>query len=349
MSAVFGAASVGCIAAIIILLLDNTSQKPTRTHKMNIFVSALSASLIFAFTPAMWSNSVIAETHTLTVFYILLMSYLLLRWLQHPSHKMLLVLIITFGFGLSINYRIALLFPCLVLTMAYANWRWMLSIITATMITLLFLFSTLYTHTHYSICYLYVVASYLLICAIALRFTITRSIALYSFLLILGLTPFLYFPWAASHNPPVSTGYAKTWEGFIHLLGRGQYEKITCVNILQWDPYYSHLLPLLRQIMTEQFMLPILIVGCMPFIICLRSSKLYLKQLTIVMLGFLMYGPVTLIGMPMHGDRQTIFQAALIFIPAYAFWSILIGLGIGIILTHIDRKNDTDYWNLFMV
>jgi hypothetical protein len=41
---------------------------------------------------------------------------------------------------------------------------------------------------------------------------------------ILGVTPFLYLPLASMTTPPSNWGYARTVEGFFHLLGHGQFE-----------------------------------------------------------------------------------------------------------------------------
>src|SRR5207244_3462622 len=43
---------------------------------------------------------------------------------------------------------------------------------------------------------------------------------------ILGVTPFLYLPLASMTTPPSNWGYARTVEGFFHLLGRGQFERL---------------------------------------------------------------------------------------------------------------------------
>src|SRR5882724_6240081 len=43
-------------------------------------------------------------------------------------------------------------------------------------------------------------------------------------LCILGMLPHIYLPLASMTNPPMNWGYARTVEGFIHVLNRGQYE-----------------------------------------------------------------------------------------------------------------------------
>src|ERR1043166_1653459 len=43
---------------------------------------------------------------------------------------------------------------------------------------------------------------------------------------VLGISLYLYVPIASMTNPPVNWGYPRTVEGFYHVLGRGQYERV---------------------------------------------------------------------------------------------------------------------------
>src|SRR5258707_1187196 len=47
---------------------------------------------------------------------------------------------------------------------------------------------------------------------------------------VLGLLPYLYLPLASMTNPPSNWGYARSVEGFFHVLTRGQYEKSNPTN-----------------------------------------------------------------------------------------------------------------------
>ena len=46
-------------------------------------------------------------------------------------------------------------------------------------------------------------------------------------LVLLGLSFYMYMPIASEQNPPINWGYPRTWEGFMHAVTRGQYEKIS--------------------------------------------------------------------------------------------------------------------------
>src|SRR5213075_1385185 len=57
-------------------------------------------------------------------------------------------------------------------------------------------------------------------------FTEWKTIQICGLLFLLGLLAYIYEPIASMTNPPVNWAYARTADGFIHLLTRGQYEKL---------------------------------------------------------------------------------------------------------------------------
>ncbi len=79
----------------------------------------------------------------------------------------------------------------------------------------------------------------------------------------LGLLVYAFMPLASETNPPINWGYPRTWEGFVHAITRGQYEKIVPTNIFtaqfvrQIGDYMSDL--------RAKFTLPIAILGILPF------------------------------------------------------------------------------------
>ena len=57
-------------------------------------------------------------------------------------------------------------------------------------------------------------------------FTEWKAVLVCGVMFLLGLVAYLYEPIASMTNPPVNWAYPRTAEGFIHLLTRGQYEKL---------------------------------------------------------------------------------------------------------------------------
>ncbi len=115
-SAVFGALAAGITA----LLLCRSGRDMLRSMKRTTEVlgisseniicwsGAVSASLIFAFSPVMWSQSVIVEVYALNAFFLTLVLLLAYIWIRRPSDKLLILTGLVFGIGLT-NYQVLLL------------------------------------------------------------------------------------------------------------------------------------------------------------------------------------------------------------------------------------------------
>lgn len=70
-------------------------------------VAGVSASLLFAFSPVMWSQSVIIEVYSLNALFLMLIFLLTYRWMLRPSDKLLWLTGFVFGLGLT-NYQVLL-------------------------------------------------------------------------------------------------------------------------------------------------------------------------------------------------------------------------------------------------
>jgi thioredoxin-like negative regulator of GroEL len=79
----------------------------------------------------------------------------------------------------------------------------------------------------------------------------------------LGLSFYFYLFFAGEQNPPMNWAYPRTWEGFIHAVSRGQYERINPADMFS--------LKFVRQVggyltdLRNQYTLPVLLVGLLPF------------------------------------------------------------------------------------
>ena len=65
-------------------------------------------SLVFAFSPVMWSQATIVEVYTLNAFFLMWIFLLTYRWMRRPSDKILWLTAFVFGLGLT-NYQVLLL------------------------------------------------------------------------------------------------------------------------------------------------------------------------------------------------------------------------------------------------
>lgn len=90
-----------------------------------------------------------------------------------------------------------------------------------------------------------------------------KTVAISILLAELGVMFYLYLPMASEQNPPMNWGYARTWDGFMHAVTRGQYEQITPTDIFS-DKFVQQLGSYLTDL-RSQFSLPVAVIGFLPF------------------------------------------------------------------------------------
>ena len=115
-SVVFGALAAGITAMLVSRsgydMLKRSSlisaDLSESTENRICWVSGVSASLLFAFSPVMWSQSVIVEVYSLNAFFLMLIFLLTYMWMRRPDDKLLYITALVFGLGLT-NYQVLLL------------------------------------------------------------------------------------------------------------------------------------------------------------------------------------------------------------------------------------------------
>lgn len=90
----------------------------------------------------------------------------------------------------------------------------------------------------------------------------------------LGVAFYMYLPLASEQNPGMNWGYARTWEGFIHAVSRGQYEKVIPTDIFS-EKFIKQVGAYLYDL-RSQFTLGVVILGFLPF--CTWSIQLNRKR-----------------------------------------------------------------------
>lgn len=106
-SAVAGAAAVGVLAAVISRSLKGPLGG-LEGGTMVRGIAGIGAALAFAFSPGMWSQSVIVEVYALGALFVSLVMLLALDWLVWRRSRTLVWLGLVFGLGLT-NYQVLLL------------------------------------------------------------------------------------------------------------------------------------------------------------------------------------------------------------------------------------------------
>ncbi len=90
-----------------------------------------------------------------------------------------------------------------------------------------------------------------------------RSLSTTILLAELGVVFYMYLPIASEQNPGMNWGYARTWEGFMHAVTRGQYEAIVPTDIFS-EKFIQQLGAYLTDL-RQQFSLPVAVLGFLPF------------------------------------------------------------------------------------
>ncbi|MGI5869799.1 MAG: DUF2723 domain-containing protein [Kiritimatiellia bacterium] len=118
MSGFFGAIACGLTA----MLVTRTSADILRSREeaagrpanqdglmdLICWTAGVASSLVFAFSPVMWSQATIVEVYTLNALFLMLIYVLTYRWMCRPSEKVLWITAFVFGLGLT-NYQVLLL------------------------------------------------------------------------------------------------------------------------------------------------------------------------------------------------------------------------------------------------
>ncbi len=283
-SALFGALSCAILALLIsrsgAALLRSVPRFNAavglRSENRICWAAAVSGGLLFGFSPAMWSQSVIVEVYALNAFFELLVVLLLYRWMCRPKETRALYAV-AFFFGLGLTNHQTLLFLGLALAVAVLVRDRSLFrdfAIVGLGLALLVVFNVkaaafgrtglLWSQGPAAPAFWVFTALAVLLPVLgAFLLPNGRTVCVAFLLLGLGLCFYLYLPLASEQNPPMNWGYPRTWEGFLHAIGRGQYERITPSDVftrkfvLQLGAYLFDL--------RRQFTLPVLLIGLLPF------------------------------------------------------------------------------------
>lgn len=202
------------------------------------------AGLAFGLDSAFWCKAVVVEVWPLTMLLFATVLCLLMRWMHRPERKRCLYLAaLVYGLTLTNSQALAVAGPGLVFIILlgqpalgrdlFCAATLLLGIALAAhaldLIPELLGYSTQHSPM-WRVDFIAEIILLLLCLALVIRtgrvFTEWRSVLASSSMLALGLSFYLYVPLASHTNPPVNWGYPRTFEGFTHVLSRGQYEGV---------------------------------------------------------------------------------------------------------------------------
>ena len=252
------------------------------TESIFCWTGGVAAGLLLAFSPVLWSQSVIAEVYSLNTLFQMLVMVLLYRWMARPQSVVPLYAM-AFAFGLGLTNHQTLLFLGLALGGAvlvcdrelFRDFVVAVGALMAVVIANAVMFRLAEAgHTGARMMvwaegpstpgFWITSVLFLAIPLAAMRWLPRgRTVGVTILMALLGLAFYAYMPIASEQNPPMNWGYARTWEGFIHAVSRGQYEQVTPADlfsagfITQCFGYLTNL--------RQQFSLPVLLFGFLPF------------------------------------------------------------------------------------
>ncbi|MEI6149232.1 MAG: DUF2723 domain-containing protein, partial [bacterium] len=212
---------------------------------------------------------------------LLLTGIMFCIWKRRPGDRLLYLMSLTFGLGLT-NYQVLLLLLIsLAVVMLVRDMNLFRDfVITGIPYALFYVLASTgviqmmagpdvritylgIIHPTHPLTYAYLAANFAILAA-AYRFLPNgRRVAPAILCLELGMAVYVFMPLASETNPPINWGYPRTWEGFVHAITRGQYEKINPTNI-----FTAHFIQQVGSYLSDlrvKFTLPIALLAILPF------------------------------------------------------------------------------------
>ncbi|VGO21037.1 protein O-mannosyl-transferase family [Pontiella sulfatireligans] len=147
--------------------------------------------------------------------------------------------------------------------------------------------------------------------------------------MFIGLGFYFYMAFSSDQNPPINWGYPRTWQGFMHAITRGQYERVKLAHV--FTPRFLQQIGTYLMDLRSQFYGPVAIISLVPFLFCWKVGKKNISWLVTTLVAFLSVGIVFMILQNPKTDIQNLFIGRVQYIQSHAIF--VIWLGYGILLT----------------
>lgn len=303
-SAFFGALGCGILAMLVCRsgadMLRGAKELSQRlghaTEDIISWTGGVTAGLLLAFSPVMWSQSVIVEVYSLNAFFQLLLLLLLYHWICQPKKESLLFYIsFLFGLGLTNHQTLLFLGAGLAVGVLLRDIRLFRDYAIVGSCFMVLIFAN-YLANRYNYSWLswlggpttpafwVYLALAILIPFGGLLLPNGKTVCISFLLFELGLSFYLYMPIAALHTPPMNWGYTATWGGFLREITRAQYAQIILADIFSRSFFAqvgSYLVDL-----RGQFTLPIVIIGFLPF--CAWELQLFGHRIRVFIVALIL-------------------------------------------------------------
>jgi len=351
-SAVAGAAACGVLAMLISRsgfdLLSSLKKESgmlgETTERVFCAAAGFAGGLLLCFAQGMWSQSIISEVYSLNIFLQSLLLLFIYRWMSDPKQSHWLILsAFTFGLGITNHQTLMFMGPAIAIAILFRDLRLFRDfVITGLFYVVMVIAIKMAGESDWSwykgpghIGFVFWTLYAIIVPIIAWFALPNGKVVGPTFLIMfIGLAFYLYMPFSSDQNPPINWGYPRTWQGFMHALTRGQYERVTLANVFT--------LRFLQQIwafitdLRAQFFAPMVLVAAIPFFF---SPKLGKKNNTWLLTTFIGFIFVSIVFMVLHNpkmDIQNQFIGRTQYIQSHALFVIWIGYGLLLLMAYLE-------------
>jgi hypothetical protein len=144
--------------------------------------------------------------------------------------------------------------------------------------------------------------------------------------MFIGLAFYFYMAFSSDQNPPINWGYPRTWQGFMHAITRGQYERVKLAHV--FTPRFLQQVGTYFMDLRSQFYGPIAMIGLVPFLFCWKVGKKNIGWLVTTLVAFLSVGIIFMVLQNPKTDIQNLFIGRVQYIQSHAIFVLWLGYGI---------------------
>jgi len=360
-SAVAASLACGLVALIVsrtgTMLVEHTGPLCRNAREQNVIrtVCGFGAGMALGVSQAVWREAVLAEVWAFTLLLFGMMLCLFTRWMVGPELKRFLWgAFFVFGLLLTAVQQLVIIIPAVLLLAILGDEKLgrdlslpVVSLVVAGWVGSLFGWvSWLNMYYYYSGEHAWLLLPFLFVGVVGLVAIVRtrgfgsewRSATLCVVSLLLGLGCYFYLPIASMTNPPENWGYARTVEGFVHLITRGQYGRPHPVD--QLGRFIGQLGMLAKQ-SYQGFGWPYLVFMVLPFWF-LRHPGRFTRQWVLALVAiFICVGPLLVAVLNPGADRASVEFVAPYFAAMYFMLAIWTGLGLMVAVSLVAKRRDS--------
>ena len=308
-------------------------------------MAGIVSALLIGFNGFMWSQAVIVEVYTLSVLSLMGVLVCLLHWVYYPEQKKHLYLA-AFLFGVCFNNHQTLIVAAIgieVLAAARDRALGRDAFFLNAFVWIAMMLSNLLGITHFFadnrpmlvLFHLVGLGSAAACAWLTLRtgalLTEWRTGLIALALWLVGASFYFLLPVFSSTNPPMNWAYPRTFDGFLHAITRGQYERISPTDVFGDPLRFGRQLWMYFSGAVEEFHIVFLLLALLPFAFLKRMGKrerawIIGNTAIYACLAFLL-----LILLNPNPDRQSQELTKVFFTASHVFIAMFSGLGLALL------------------